>query len=35
MATLVLVHQHVRGLHGDPVIGAAVLGLGGEGLVKH
>jgi 3-deoxy-7-phosphoheptulonate synthase len=35
MATLVLVHQHVRGLHGDPVIGAAGLGLGGEGLVKH
>jgi 3-deoxy-7-phosphoheptulonate synthase len=35
MATLVLVHQHVRGLHGDPVIGAAGLGLDGGGLAKH
>ena len=35
MATLVPVHQHVRGLHGDPVIGAAGLGLGNGGLAKH
>jgi 3-deoxy-7-phosphoheptulonate synthase len=35
MATLVPVHAHVRGLHGDPVIGSAALGIAGEGLAKH
>jgi 3-deoxy-7-phosphoheptulonate synthase len=37
MATLVPVHAHVRGLHGDPVLSAAALGLDGSGggLAKH
>jgi 3-deoxy-7-phosphoheptulonate synthase len=35
MATLVPVHAHVRGLHGDPVIGAAGLGIEGGGLARH
>jgi 3-deoxy-7-phosphoheptulonate synthase len=35
MTTLVPVHAHVRGLHGDPVIGAAGLGVGSDGLAKH
>ena len=35
MASLVPVHEHVRGLHGDPVVGAASLGIGGSGLSKH
>lgn len=36
MATLVPVHAHVRGLHGDPVLAAAALGIGGPGgLAKH
>jgi 3-deoxy-7-phosphoheptulonate synthase len=35
MASLVPVHEHVRGLHGDPVVGAASLGLGGGALSKH
>jgi 3-deoxy-7-phosphoheptulonate synthase len=35
MASLVPVHEHVRGLHGDPVVGGAGLGIGGAGLSKH
>ena len=36
MATLVPVHEHVRGLHGDPVLTTAALGIGGTGgLAKH
>jgi 3-deoxy-7-phosphoheptulonate synthase len=36
MATLVPVHAHVRGLHGDPVLAATALGIGGPGgLAKH
>ncbi|HET9457021.1 MAG TPA: hypothetical protein VFO78_06745, partial [Candidatus Limnocylindrales bacterium] len=36
MASLVPVHEHVRGLHGDPVVSGAALGIGGsDGLSKH
>jgi 3-deoxy-7-phosphoheptulonate synthase len=35
MASLVLVHEHVRSLHGDPVVSAAALGIGAGGLSKH
>lgn len=36
MATLVPVHAHVRGLHGDPVVSGAEMGIGGNGgLGKH
>ncbi len=36
MATLVPVHAHVRGLHGDPVVSTADMGIGGNGgLGKH
>ena len=33
MDSLVPIHERVRGLHGDPVLGAAALGVGGAG--KH
>ena len=36
MAAVVPVHEQVRGLHGDPVISGAALGIGGSGgLGKH
>ena len=36
METLVPVHSHVRGLHGDPVLSAQAMGIGGSGgLAKH
>jgi 3-deoxy-7-phosphoheptulonate synthase len=36
MATLVPVHEHVRGLHGDPVLSASALGVGGgDSLARH
>ena len=36
METLVPVHAHVRGLHGDPVVSGAAMGIGGNGgLAKH
>jgi 3-deoxy-7-phosphoheptulonate synthase len=35
MASLVPVHEHVRGLHGDPLVSSASLGIGGGGLSKH
>ena len=36
MADLVPVHEHVRGLHGDPVVAGAATGVGGNGgLAKH
>ena len=34
MATLVPVHELVRGLHGDPLVSATEMGIGGE-LAKH
>jgi 3-deoxy-7-phosphoheptulonate synthase len=36
MASLVPVHEHVRSLHGDPVVSGGALGIGGsDGLSKH
>jgi len=35
MASLVPVHERVRGLHGDPLVSSASLGIGGAGLSKH
>ncbi len=36
MATLVPVHEHLRGLHGGPLVTGSALGLGGSGgLAKH
>jgi 3-deoxy-7-phosphoheptulonate synthase len=36
MAAIVPVHEHVRGLHGDPVLSGSALGIGGGGgLGKH
>jgi 3-deoxy-7-phosphoheptulonate synthase len=36
MASLVPVHEHVRGLHGVPVVSGAALGIGGSGgISKH
>jgi hypothetical protein len=31
MTAVVPVHEHVRSLHDDPVLGAAALGIGGNG----
>ena len=35
MAALVPVHEHVRSLHGDPLVTGAALGIGAGGLSKH
>jgi 3-deoxy-7-phosphoheptulonate synthase len=36
MASLVPIHEHVRSLHGDPVVSGSALGIGGSGeLSKH
>jgi len=35
MAALVPVHEHVRSLHGDPLVSGAALGIGTGGLSKH
>src|SRR5512143_4049828 len=36
MAAIVPVHEHVRSLHGDPLVSGAALGIGGAGgLAKH
>jgi 3-deoxy-7-phosphoheptulonate synthase len=35
MAALVPVHEHVRSLHGDPLVSGAALGIGAGGLSKH
>jgi 3-deoxy-7-phosphoheptulonate synthase len=36
MASLVPIHEHVRGLHGDPLVTGTALGIGGPGgLSKH
>jgi 3-deoxy-7-phosphoheptulonate synthase len=35
MEAIVPVHDHVRGLHGDPFVEGAAAGLGGDGLAKH
>jgi len=36
MAALIPVHEHVRSLHGDPVVQGSALGLGAtEGLARH
>jgi 3-deoxy-7-phosphoheptulonate synthase len=36
MAAIVPVHEHVSGIHGDPVLTGAALGIGGGGgLGKH
>ena len=35
MDALVPVHEHVRSLHGDPLVGGAALGIGTGGLSKH
>jgi len=36
MTAIVPVHEHVRGLHGDPVLGGPALGIGGgSGLARH
>jgi 3-deoxy-7-phosphoheptulonate synthase len=35
MGAIVPVHEHVRGLHGDPVLSGSALGIGGGGLGKH
>jgi 3-deoxy-7-phosphoheptulonate synthase len=35
MAALVPVHEHVRSLHGDPLVSGAALGIGTSGLSKH
>ncbi|MEW5992316.1 MAG: 3-deoxy-7-phosphoheptulonate synthase [Chloroflexota bacterium] len=35
MAALVPVHEHVRSLHGDPLVSGAALGIGTAGLSKH
>ena len=35
MAALVPVHEHVRSLHGDPLLTGAALGIGPGGLSKH
>jgi 3-deoxy-7-phosphoheptulonate synthase len=32
MAALVPVHEHVRSLHGDPMVSATALGMGGDGI---
>jgi hypothetical protein len=31
MVALVPVHEHVRSLHGEPVVSGAALGIGGAG----
>jgi 3-deoxy-7-phosphoheptulonate synthase len=35
MEAIVPVHDHVRGLHGDPFVEGVAAGLGGDGLAKH
>ncbi len=35
MAALIPVHEHVRSLHGDPLVSGAALGIGTGGLSKH
>jgi 3-deoxy-7-phosphoheptulonate synthase len=35
MAALLPVHEHVRSLHGDPLVSGAALGIGTGGLSKH
>jgi 3-deoxy-7-phosphoheptulonate synthase len=35
MAALVLIHEGVRSLHGDPLVSGAALGIGTGGLSKH
>ena len=35
MGSLVAVHEHVRGLHGDPVVAGAAESMGAGGLSKH
>jgi 3-deoxy-7-phosphoheptulonate synthase len=35
MAAIVPIHEHVRGMHGDPVLHGPELGIGGDGLAKH
>ena len=35
MAAVVPVHEHVKSLHGDPLVGGAALGIGAGGLSKH
>jgi hypothetical protein len=36
MESLVPVHEHVRSLHGDPLVTGAALGIGGgDGLARH
>jgi 3-deoxy-7-phosphoheptulonate synthase len=35
MAAIVPIHEHVRDLHGDPMVGGAALGIGTGGLAKH
>jgi len=35
MAALVPVHEHVRSLHGDPLVTGAALGIGAGELSKH
>ncbi|MCI0581884.1 MAG: 3-deoxy-7-phosphoheptulonate synthase [Chloroflexi bacterium] len=35
MTALVPVHEHVRSLHGDPLVSGAALGIGTGGLSKH
>ena len=35
MAALGPVHEHVKSLHGDPLVSGAAMGIGGGGLSKH